>query len=91
MVKRLGTEKHPIVLRVRSMDRAAEVLGICESRNVKAIVGIEEDKEEDLSDLYRVPIRAGLDLPDNPIPATPTRNAPCYCGSGRKFKKCCGR
>src|SRR3546814_3753263 len=21
---------------------------------------------------------------------TPERNAPCSCGSGRKFKKCCG-
>lgn len=21
----------------------------------------------------------------------PGRNDPCYCGSGRKFKKCCGR
>ncbi len=22
---------------------------------------------------------------------TPGRNDPCYCGSGRKYKKCCGR
>ena len=32
-------------------------------------------------------------LPDapapGPLPATP-RNAPCPCGSGRKFKRCCG-
>ncbi|MEV6140612.1 SEC-C metal-binding domain-containing protein [Nocardia sp. NPDC051990] len=20
----------------------------------------------------------------------PPRNAPCWCGSGRKYKKCCG-
>ncbi|TDC03308.1 SEC-C metal-binding domain-containing protein, partial [Actinomadura bangladeshensis] len=20
----------------------------------------------------------------------PERNAPCWCGSGRKYKKCCG-
>ncbi|MBI5462149.1 MAG: SEC-C domain-containing protein [Gammaproteobacteria bacterium] len=24
-------------------------------------------------------------------PAKPGRNAPCPCGSGRKFKQCCGR
>ncbi|MBI5041189.1 MAG: YchJ family protein [Gammaproteobacteria bacterium] len=26
-----------------------------------------------------------------PAPAKPGRNAPCPCGSGRKFKQCCGR
>lgn len=25
----------------------------------------------------------------NPTPVTP--NGPCICGSGKKFKKCCGR
>ncbi len=25
-----------------------------------------------------------------PSPASPGRNDPCPCGSGRKFKKCCG-
>jgi len=23
--------------------------------------------------------------------AIPGRNDPCFCGSGRKYKKCCGR
>jgi yecA family protein len=31
---------------------------------------------------YRAPIRAAV---------VPSRNAPCSCGSGRKFKRCCGR
>lgn len=25
------------------------------------------------------------------LPWPPARNAPCWCGSGRKYKKCCGR
>lgn len=38
--------------------------------------------------------------PLNPIPATPLkvmaggkvgRNDPCPCGSGKKYKKCCGK
>ena len=31
--------------------------------------------------------------PPSPVAATPSvgRNQPCPCGSGRKFKKCCGR
>jgi len=39
----------------------------------------------------------GFDDPFEPAPAMPVRstkigrNAPCPCGSGRKYKKCCGR
>lgn len=25
-----------------------------------------------------------------PTPATPSRNEPCPCGSGKKYKRCCG-
>ena len=40
----------------------------------------------------------GMDLPEAPKPAAPIRNTarqvgrndPCPCGSGRKYKKCCG-
>jgi preprotein translocase subunit SecA len=35
----------------------------------------------------------GEDVPKSPARAEETtdRNAPCPCGSGKKFKKCCGR
>jgi len=45
-------------------------------------------------------LAAGLRAKPTPIPTTarspavsarPGRNAPCPCGSGKKFKKCCGR
>lgn len=32
---------------------------------------------------------AGKRAPDTPVPAS--RNAPCPCGSGRKYKHCCGK
>ncbi len=34
-----------------------------------------------------------LDGEQYPVPpgALPTRNAPCPCGSGKKFKRCCGQ
>jgi len=34
-----------------------------------------------------------LPPPVEPIQAeeTPDRNAPCPCGSGKKYKKCCGK
>ena len=45
-------------------------------------------------------VRAGLQAPTAPAPSLPDRsagrrvvalNAPCPCGSGLKFKRCCGR
>ncbi|MBJ3764672.1 SEC-C domain-containing protein, partial [Maribius pontilimi] len=37
--------------------------------------------------------RGAADLRDMPFKAgpRPRRNDPCACGSGRKYKKCCGR
>ena len=46
-------------------------------------------------------IRRGLARPEQPVaippvqpvqaPNVPRRNATCACGSGRKFKRCCGK
>ena len=43
-----------------------------------------------LADLHHHRIQALT--PHEPIrrEATPDRNAPCPCGSGKKYKKCCG-
>ena len=76
--------KRPMVLRVRTQARAGEILAKCEKLGFKAIVGIEPDKPEDISDLERkfnaVPAIAG--------PKT-GRNELCPCGSAKKYKKCC--
>jgi tetratricopeptide (TPR) repeat protein len=42
----------------------------------------DDDAFDDEGDLAPEPIRAE---------ATPARNAPCPCGSGRKYKRCCGK
>jgi hypothetical protein len=52
-MSKLGTSKKPLVLRVRSVERAQEVAAQCEQLNVKYIVGIEEDQPENLTDLHR--------------------------------------
>ena len=47
-----------------------------------------------LLDLYgRKPVFSAEDTSDDPAPAPQAktgRNDPCPCGSGKKFKKCCG-
>lgn len=52
-MSKLGTSKKPLVLRVQNMDRAAEIAARCDELKVKFILGIEESKPEDLTDLDR--------------------------------------
>lgn len=81
---RIGTKKHPAVLRVRNAHRAQQLVDYCRDIGVVAIVGVEPDEEEDVSDLQRII------NPPEPLRATKVgRNEPCPCGSGRKAKKCC--
>ena len=82
----LGTSKKPAVVRVRTQARAEEILAICDRQGWKVIVGLEPYQDEDISDVER------LLHPREPAKAAtaPGRNDPCPCGSGRKYKKCCG-
>ena len=84
---KLGSDKRPVVVHVQSQDRAEYVLSICNEHGWKVIVGIEPDKPEDISDVER------LLNPSNPVKTERIANPndPCPCGSGKKYKKCCGR
>jgi len=83
---KLGTKKHPAVVRVATRERAEEILAICNANGWQGIAGIEPGEPEDISDVER------LLNPSDPYRAEESigRNDPCRCGSGRKFKKCCG-
>jgi len=82
---KFGSEKRPAVARVQTLQRAEEIISLCNERGWKVTVGIEPDKPEDISDIER------LLNPPTPIRAESKvgRNDPCPCGSGLKFKKCC--
>jgi SWIM/SEC-C metal-binding protein len=84
-VARIGTSQHPAIVRVRSPRRAEEIIALCQEYGVHVIVGVEPDKQEDISDVERAI------NPPEPVRALPKagRNDPCPCGSGRKAKKCC--
>lgn len=51
---KLGTTKRPAIVRVRTQKRAVEIVGLCNEHNIKAIVGIEPDKSEDINDVEMV-------------------------------------
>ena len=80
-----GSKKNPLILRVADESRVESITELCYKNDWRFILGIEPDQEEDLSDLERK-----LN-PRVPHEATKMgRNEPCTCGSGKKFKKCCG-
>ncbi len=83
---KLGSEKRPAIVRVQTQERAAEIAALGNKHGWHCIIGIEPYKPEDISDIDRllnppVPVKAEV---------KPRRNAPCPCGSGKKYKKCCG-
>jgi uncharacterized protein YecA (UPF0149 family) len=54
-----------------------------------------EDLIYDIRDFWRERTPQPI-MPENAVPfrnqgPKPERNAPCPCGSGKKYKKCCGK
>ena len=84
---KLGTKKRPAVVNVQTEERVEEVASKFEENGWIYIIELEPDKPEDITD---------LEILLNP-PKTRTvekkigRNELCPCGSGKKYKKCCGK
>ena len=84
---KLGTKKKPAFVTVQTEERMKEVSSKFEENGWIYEIGLAPDKPEDITD---------LEILLNP-PKTMTaekkvgRNEPCPCGSGKKYKKCCGK
>jgi len=84
---KLGTAKNPAVVNVKTKKRMKEVAKIFETNGWKYTIGLEPDKPEDITGLERL-----LNPPKPKIAEKKVgRNEPCPCGSGKKYKKCCGK
>lgn len=74
----LGFENRPIVINVKSEERAEKIYQLCERFELQCIIGIEYI--EDLSDLRKALMQK----------LSPTNvYTPCPCDSGLKYKFCC--
>ncbi|MCW3099834.1 MAG: hypothetical protein JWL77_5452 [Chthonomonadaceae bacterium] len=82
---KLGTEKNPIIVRVATDAKGQYVAQECTKHGWHYIIGLEPDKPEDISDLEKA-----LNPPEPFHALKIGRNEPCPCGSGRKYKQCCG-
>jgi len=83
---KLGTEKNPAVVKVQTEERMKEVQSTFDEHGWRCTIELAPDQPEDIVD---------LELLSNPTKTRVTekqvgRNEPCPCGSGKKYKKCCG-
>jgi hypothetical protein len=76
--------------------QATEVVGEWRRRNPD-VVEVLRARYRDVKEIGRRILSKGRRRRPLPAPSTaepagkPGRNAPCPCGSGKKFKRCCGR
>ncbi len=83
---KLGTEKRPAAVTVQTEERRDEVAAIFQEKGWNHTIEVDPDQPEDITDLDI------LLHPQQPVTAETKvgRNEPCPCGSGKKYKKCCG-
>jgi len=81
-----GTEKHPLTLVVSSDEKKREVETLVAENGLFADITVDSAIDENLNELNVL-----LNKPTTTtFDKTPKRNDPCSCGSGKKYKKCCG-
>jgi SWIM/SEC-C metal-binding protein len=84
---KLGTEKNPAVINVKTEERVKEFESVFEENGWEYTIELEPDKPEDLTNLEILlnPIKTRI------ADKNMGRNETCPCGSGKKYKKCCGK
>ncbi|MBW8186286.1 PBPRA1643 family SWIM/SEC-C metal-binding motif protein [Shewanella nanhaiensis] len=83
---KLGTSDNPLNLVVSNEARRAEIEALLSTHELTANIEVNSEREENTLELDGV-----LNKPQTTrFDKKPNRNEPCPCGSGNKFKKCCG-
>lgn len=83
---KLGTPNNPAVVTVKTKKRMKELEAVFKENGWSYKIELERKKPEDIT---------ALEILQNPVKTSVAekkvgRNEPCPCGSGKKFKKCCG-
>jgi len=82
---KLGSKKNPAIIYVQTEERKKEINVVFQENNWKSRIIIDPDRPENISALERLLNPESPKIHEHNI----GRNDPCYCGSGKKFKKCC--
>ena len=84
---KLGTERNPDVVNVQTKERVKELESVFEENGWKYTIELEPDKPEDITNLEILLNPLKTKIAEKKV----GRNEPCPCGSGKKYKKCCGK
>ncbi len=83
---RLGSKKSPAKITVKSEARKKELAAVFSENKWAGEITVDAEQDENLRDLEF--------LQNKNVKTHSTdkagRNDPCPCGSGKKYKKCCG-
>jgi SWIM/SEC-C metal-binding protein len=83
---KLGTKRHPLTLVVTCDERKLAVEQLVADNELFAEITVDNSVDENITELNAI-----LNKPTTTtFDKTPSRNDPCSCGSGQKYKKCCG-
>jgi SWIM/SEC-C metal-binding protein len=83
---KIGTEKNPLTLVVTSEEKKIAVAEIVKENELFAEITVDSTAVENIQELTPILIKPTTTR----FEKTPNRNDPCVCGSGKKYKKCCG-
>ncbi|CAM3734039.1 PBPRA1643 family SWIM/SEC-C metal-binding motif protein [Parendozoicomonas haliclonae] len=87
--QKVGTKKFPLSLVVTSEERKEEVAALVAGANLYADIRIDEN-EGAVESIDALTVLLNKTVTSVKQEAVPSRNDPCSCGSGKKYKKCCG-
>ena len=87
VVKKAGSKKFPINLVVKSDERKNEIQQLLNEANLHGNIKVDvsDDAIESIDELTILLNKTQTVK----VEQKPSRNAPCVCGSGKKYKKCC--
>ncbi len=84
---RLGTEKAPAKVSVKNTEREEELKALFTENNWVYEITVDSDAAENTRDLEI--LQDKQESVAAVTTKTASRNDPCPCGSGKKYKKCC--
>ena len=83
-----GSKKYPMTLVVTSEERKIEVAALVAEAELFAEISIDNSEEAEESIIEFTTLLKKSSTVN--LEKIPSRNDPCSCGSGKKYKKCCG-
>ena len=83
---RLGTRKAPAQISVQTQEREQELAAVFAENGWSCVIEVDSEQDEDIRDLESLQNKQTTAVSTKKA----NRNDPCPCGSGKKYKKCCG-